>query len=106
MTSDLQTQIFSIWLPLLIMVIFGVIGATRGVTREAIMAATIAIAAFVNSQWAYQWSSGLNQVYSGWPQQGEQFWISMFVLWATALIVGYGLGTLLPRQPLTPQYRL
>lgn len=105
MSSDLQTQILTTWLPLLLMLVLGVIGLLRGAVREAIVASMVALGAFVNSQWAIQWGQGLNQMYNGWPQQGEQFVISLLVLWAIAIIVGYGLGSLLPRQPITAQSR-
>lgn len=106
MTSDLQTQVFTTWLPLAIMLVFGVIGTFRGAVREAVLAAMVAIAAFIDTQWAIQWGQSFNDLYKGWPQQGEQFYISLVVLWAVALIIGYGLGSLIPRQPIRPQSRL
>lgn len=100
MTADLQTQIFTTWLPLVVAVILALVGLLRGALREAILAGTVALAAFINSQWAAQWGSGLYGLSSSWPQQGVQFTISVIVLWATTLIVGYGLGSLLPRTPI------
>lgn len=88
------------------MLVFGVLGFVRGTVRETVLAATVAIAAFINSQWAGQWGGGLYGIFGGWPQQQEQFWISLVVLWSITLVVGYGLGTLLPRQPLRSQSRL
>ncbi len=97
----MENQIYTIWLPLLITVVFAVIGMVRGVVREAIVAASVVLAAFINLQWTDKvWADSLNLVFPGMDKGQEQFILSLIVLWLIVPVVGYGLGTLLPKQQL------
>jgi hypothetical protein len=95
---ELQDQIYSTWLPLVITLIFGLIGLIRGVVREVLVAASVVLGAFVVSQWAGQWSGGLFQFYNGIAQEQQQFYLSIGVLWLIVLVIGYGLGIYMPRE--------
>ncbi len=97
----MENQIYTIWLPLLITVVFAVIGMVRGVVREAIVAASVVLAAFINLQWTDKvWADSLNEIFPGMDKGQEQFILSLIVLWLIVPVVGYGLGTLLPKEQL------
>src|SRR6476469_1135568 len=106
MTTDVQNQIYTTWLPLAITLVFLLIGLFRGVVREAIFATVVAVAAFINSLWAIQWGGGIHDIYSGADPQGAQAWLSIIVLWAISLILGYGLSGMLTKGPITPASRI
>jgi hypothetical protein len=106
MTTELQNQIYTLWLPVAITLVVAVIGLVRGSLREAIVGAAVVVGAFINLQWAGQWSAGLYSFYTGMSQRDQQFALSTVVLWLVVLVVGYGLGSLLPKLPLTAASRL
>src|SRR5438874_12281754 len=101
-----QDQIYTIVLPLLIAVAFGLAGLFRGAFREGIVAASVALGAFIVKQWGDQWGAGLHDVFTTFDRQQGQFAISLVVLWLVVLVTGYGLSGLLPRQPLSTPSRL
>jgi hypothetical protein len=103
---QLQDQIYALWLPLAITLAFGVVGLIRGVLREAFVAASVVLAALINFQWAGQWGEGLYSFYKGISQREEQFIISAVVLWLIVLVIGYGLGSLLPKGSVSMPWRL
>lgn len=94
----MEDQIYTIWLPLIITVVFAVVGIMRGVLREAIVAASVVLAAFINLQWGENWSQGLKDMFPSIDKGQGQFVLSLVVLWLIVLVVGYGLGTLAPKQ--------
>ena len=102
----MQDQIYTTWLPLVIVLLFGTIGLVRGVMREAVVAATVVLAAFINLQWADQWSQGLYSVFTGIGQGQQQFILSLIVLWLIVAVVGYGLSVVLPKPPVTRSSRM
>ncbi len=102
----MQDQIYTTWLPLVIVLLFGAIGLVRGVMREAVVAATVVLAAFINLQWADQWSQGLYSVFTRLDQGQQQFILSLIVLWLIVAVVGYGLSVVLPKQPVTRNSRV
>src|SRR5438128_3112620 len=103
---SIQEQIYTIWLPVGIMLLFAIIGILRGAVRETVVAAGVALAALINSQWSGQWSEGLSSVFKGQNQGQLEFIISFVVLWLVVMVIGYGLGFFVPREPLTALSRL
>ena len=57
------------------------LGMMRGVVREAIVAASVVLVAFINLQWSDQWGQGLNEIFPGMDKGQEQFILSLIVLW-------------------------
>src|SRR5919199_2600944 len=102
----IQDQVYSIWFPLGIMLLFAVVGALRGVVREGLVAAAIVLASLIITQWAGQWGEQVHSIYSGMTQGQEEFTLSFAVLWLVVLVVGYGMGGFAPRVPLTNPSRL
>ena len=102
----IQDQIYAIWFPLGIMLVFAVIGVLRGVVREAIVAVAIMLASLIITLWAGQWGEQVHSIYSGMTQGQEEFTLSFAVLWLVVLVVGYGMGGFAPRVPLTNPSRL
>lgn len=94
----MEDQIYTIWLPLIITVVFAVVGMMRGVLREAIVAASVVLAGFINLQWGENWSQGLKDMFPDIDKGQGQFFLSLIVLWLIVPVVGYGLSTLLPKQ--------
>src|SRR5437016_14280365 len=98
---SLQEQLYTIWLPVGIMLLFAIIGILRGAVRETAVAAGVALAALINSQWSGQWSEGLSSVFKGQNQGQLEFSISFVGLWWVVMVIGYGLGLSVPRAPRT-----
>lgn len=103
---QVEDIVYAIWLPLAIMLVFGVVGFIRGAAREIVVAAAVALGAFIVSQWAGQWAAGLYGVYTGVAQEQQQFILSLVVLWLIVLVIGYGVGGYLPRERPTVQSRM
>lgn len=99
-------QLYTTWLPLLVIVVFTVLGTVRGALREAILAAAIVLASFTNLQWGDEWGQGLADLPFGWDRNTAQFGVTLAVLWLVVVVIGYGLGTYLPRGRLSPGFRL
>lgn len=103
---SIQEQIYTIWLPLGITLLFGLIGVLRGAVRETVVAAAVALAALINLQWAGQWSEGLAGTFKDLNQGQVQFTISFVVLWLVVMAIGYGLGYFAPKEPVSTLARL
>jgi uncharacterized membrane protein required for colicin V production len=102
----IQDQIYTIWFPLGIMLLFAVVGALRGVAREALVSAALVLGGLIITLWAGQWSPGLHDIYSGMSQGQEEFTLAFSVLWLVVLVVGYGMGGFVPKGPLSSSSRL
>src|SRR4051794_285045 len=102
----IQDQIYTIWFPLGITLLFGILGVLRGPIREGLVSAALVLAGLIITQWAGQWSQGVHEVYTGMSQGQEEFTLSFSVLWLVVLVVGYGMGGFVPKQPLTSRSRL
>src|SRR5881392_2756564 len=102
----IQDQIYTIWFPLGIMLLFAVLGVLRGVVREALVSVSLALGALIITLWAGEWSQGLHDIYAGMGQGQEEFVLSFSVLWLVLLVVGYGMGGFVPKQPLSSRSRL
>jgi uncharacterized membrane protein required for colicin V production len=94
----MEDQIVTIWLPIGITLAFGVIGMLRGAAREAVVAVAVVLAAFINRLWAGQWSDGVHEVFPGMDKGQEEFALATAVLWLVVLGLGYGLGSVLPKE--------
>ena len=94
----MEDQIVTIWLPTGIALAVGVIGMLRGAVREAVVAASVVLAALINTQWAGQWSDGIYELFPNMDQGQQEFALSTVVLWLVVLGLGYGLGSVLSRE--------
>jgi uncharacterized membrane protein required for colicin V production len=94
----MEDQIVTIWLPLVITAVFGIVGLVRGAMREGVMAASVVLAAFIIREWGDQWGQSLHEVFPQMPQGQQQFALSTGVLWVIVLGLGYGLGGTLMRE--------
>ena len=103
---SVQDQIYIIWLPLGITLLFGIIGALRGALRTAIVGASVVLAAEIIFQWAGQWGAGLYSIFTGIEQRQQQFILSFALLWMVVLVAGFALGSLLPKERITGTSRL
>src|SRR5439155_17528570 len=102
----IQDQIYTIWFPLGIMLLFAVLGAVRGVVREALVAVAIVLASLIIMLWSDQWGPPVHDLFSGMTLGQEEFALSFALLWLVVLVVGYGMGGFVPRGPLATPSRL
>src|SRR5437763_7789512 len=102
----IQDQIYTIWFPLGIMLLFAVLGVLRGVIREALVSVAIVLASLIITQWSDQWGPPVHNLFSGMTQGQEEFTLSFALLWLVVLVVGYRMGGFVRRVPLTTPLRL
>lgn len=88
------------------MLLFAIVGALRGVVREALVSAAIVLGGLIITLWAGQWSPGLHDLYSGMGQGQEEFTLAFSVLWLVVLVVGYGMGGFVPKGPQSSTTRI
>ncbi|HEY0071845.1 MAG TPA: CvpA family protein, partial [Chloroflexia bacterium] len=101
MTTGSTNDILAAALPIVLAVIFGILGAVRGFRREAIVSGSIVLGVLIVEQWAARWADDLYGMYTGASREWQQVALSMVVLSLVVLVLGYGLGTLTGRRPLS-----
>jgi uncharacterized membrane protein required for colicin V production len=101
MTTGSTNDILAAALPIVLAVIFGILGAVRGFRREAIVSGSIVLGVLIVEQWASRWADDLYGMYTGASREWQQVALSMVVLSLVVLVLGYGLGTLTGRGPLS-----
>ncbi len=99
-------ELYTVWLPLALVVLLGLVGLLRGVVREAIISGAIVLGALVIEQWADRWAKDIFDVYAGPGPGWEQFILSLVLMLLIVFVVGYGLGSLLVRDRLSAGSRL
>jgi uncharacterized membrane protein required for colicin V production len=90
-----MTEIFTVFVPVFLALVFAVFGVLRGAWREAIVSAAIVLAALINKQWAERWASDLNELSTGIGRDQAEFWLSVLIMVLVVLVVGYILGSAL-----------
>lgn len=101
MTTGSITDILAAALPIALAIILGILGAVRGFWREAIVSASIVLGALIVQQWASSWADDLYGMYTGVSREWQQVILSQTLLVLIVLVLGYGLGTLISREPLS-----
>lgn len=99
--------LYTIWLPIAITLLFGLLGFLRGLWREAVVSAAIVIGALIVQQWATpdRWVQDIGEVINNAEPGWIQFILSAAILLPTVLLVGYLLGTRLVSGPLSASSR-
>lgn len=90
-----MTEIFTLFVPVFLALVFAVFGVLRGVWREAIVSAAIVIAALINKQWSERWATDLNEIITNVGRGEAEFTLSVVILVMVVLVVGYILGSAL-----------
>lgn len=93
--------LYTIWLPLALTLLFGVVGFWRGLWREAVVSAAIVIGALIVQQWATpdRWVGDIGEVFGGADPGWIQFTLGTAITLLTVLLVGYVLGGRLVGRP-------
>src|SRR5215210_1976238 len=101
-------MLYTIWLPIAITLLFGLLGFLRGLWREAVVSAAIAIGALIVQQWATsdRWVADIGEVMGSADPGWIQFLLSVAIMLLTVLLVGYLMGTRLVRRQLGASSRL
>lgn len=95
--SDILASAF----PILLALVMGVLGTLRGFWREAIVSASIVLGALIVQQWGPLWSNDVYGVFTGMSRDMLEVVLSGVLLVLTVLVLGYGLGAVIRRDPLT-----
>ncbi|MDQ6693138.1 MAG: CvpA family protein [Chloroflexota bacterium] len=86
-------------------ILFGLMGTLRGGWREAVVSASIVIAALISEQWSDRWAGDIYSFYSGLSQGWIQFLLSAIILVLVVLVLGYTLGGALQQGPVRGRSR-
>ena len=95
-----------VWLPIVVIVLFGLMGVFRGMWREVVVSLSIVLGMLIVQQWAERWAGDLYEMYSGLSQGQHRFWLSLVLFGLTVLVTGYLLGGQLVKRPLRASDRL
>lgn len=100
-SMSLPHVLYTIWLPLALTLLFGVVGFLRGLWREAVVSAAIVIGALIAQQWVTpdRWVGDIGEVFSGADPGWIQFTLGTVITLLTVLLVGYVLGGRLVGRP-------
>ncbi|HYP39024.1 MAG TPA: CvpA family protein [Chloroflexia bacterium] len=90
-----MTEIFTLFVPVFLALVFALFGVLRGAWREAIVSAAIVLAALINKQWAERWATDLNELSTGIGRDQAEFWLSVLIMGLVVVVVGYILGSAL-----------
>ncbi|HEX9989599.1 MAG TPA: CvpA family protein [Chloroflexia bacterium] len=90
-----MTEIFTLFVPVFLALVFAVFGMLRGAWREAIVSAAIVLATLINKQWVERWAGDLNELSSGIGRDQAEFWLSVLIMVLVVVVVGYILGSAL-----------
>ncbi|MEA2574710.1 MAG: hypothetical protein QOH93_2008 [Chloroflexia bacterium] len=101
MISGSPSEILAMALPVVLAIVLGILGAVRGFRREAIVSGSIVLGALIVQQWASLWSDDLYGMYTGMSREMLQVVLSGLLLSLIVLVLGYGLGSLVRRGPVT-----
>src|SRR5687768_16569711 len=99
-------DVITIWLPVALTAIMAIIGLIRGVGRELVVAAAITLGALIVQQWAANMAGGIQESFPNTNLGLTQFSISLLVLSAVTLFVGYMLVGRLAERPTSAGARL
>ncbi|HEX8599555.1 MAG TPA: zinc-ribbon domain-containing protein [Chloroflexia bacterium] len=97
MISGSASDILAMALPVVLAILMGILGTVRGFRREAIVSGSIVLGAHIVQQWAALWSFDLYGMYTGVSREMQQVVLSHLLLSLIVLVIGYGLGSLVPR---------
>ncbi len=95
-----------VWLPIAVIVLFGLMGVFRGMWREVVVSLSIVLGMLIVQQWAERWAGDLHEMYGGLSQGQHRFWLSLVLFGLTVLVTGYLLGGQLVKRPLRASDRL
>jgi uncharacterized membrane protein required for colicin V production len=90
-----MTEIFTLFVPVFLALVFAVFGLLRGAWREAIVSAAIVLAALINKQWAERWATDLNETFTAFGRAQTEFLLSVLIMVLVVVVVGYILGSAL-----------
>ncbi len=97
--TTIPHALYTIWLPVAITLLFGLLGFLRGLWREAVVSAAIVIGALIVQQWVTpdRWVGGVQEVMSNADPGWIHFILGVATMLLTVLFAGYLLGTRLVR---------
>src|SRR5690349_1768059 len=103
----LLDDIYVMWIPILVVALMAALGWWRGVNRELVVSAAIALSALIALQWATQerWALDLSKTFSGLGPGEWQFFLTLVLVGLVVTVVGYGLGGLFARRGLSSTSR-
>ena len=105
--SNILNDIFIVWIPIVFALLIGVLGAIRGVRREAVVSMSVVLGALILTVWASSWATDLNTVVTGMSVADWQATLGYGVMGLVVLGAGYGLtSALIPRGAPTAASRL
>jgi len=99
-------DVLTIWLPVAVTALLALLGLVRGLGRELVVAAAITLGALIVQQWAVNWAGGIQEAFPNTDLGWAQFSLSLFILAAVTLFVGYLLGGRLVDRPTSASLRL
>ncbi|MDQ3704029.1 MAG: zinc-ribbon domain-containing protein [Chloroflexota bacterium] len=97
MIGGSTSDILAMALPVVLAIVMGILGAARGFRREAIVSGSIVLGALIVQQWASLWATDLYDMYTGVSREMQQVALSQVLMSLIVLVIGYGLGSLVPR---------
>ncbi|MDQ5823302.1 MAG: zinc-ribbon domain-containing protein [Chloroflexota bacterium] len=97
MIGGSTSDILAMALPVVLALVMGILGAARGFRREAIVSGSIVLGALIVQQWASLWATDLYDMYTGVSHEMQQVALSQVLMSLIVLVIGYGLGSLVPR---------
>jgi hypothetical protein len=105
--SSILNDIFIVWIPIVFALLIGVLGAIRGVRREAVVSMSVVLGALILMVWASSWATDLNSLVTGMTVADWQATLGYVVMGLVVLGAGYGLtSALVPRGAPTAASRL
>lgn len=90
-----MTEIFTLFVPVFLALVFAVFGLLRGAWREAIVSAAIVLAALINKQWVERWATDLNETFTAFGRDQTEFLLSVLIMVLVVVVVGYVLSSAL-----------
>jgi hypothetical protein len=102
----LPDEVLTLWLPVALAALLGIIGLLRGAGREVVVAAAVTLGALIYQQWGNLWAIDLNSMASGITVGWAKFTLGLLILTSTTLFVGYLLGNRLVDAPMSAGTRL
>ena len=89
--------VYTIVLPAVAIVLFGLLGLLRGARREAYVSGAIALSVLMSLQWGQLWGDDLARLVGGLGVGEASFYVVAAIMALTALVIGYGLGSSMVR---------
>ncbi|HEX8230590.1 MAG TPA: hypothetical protein VF826_14925 [Chloroflexia bacterium] len=97
MIGTSPSDILAMALPVVLAIVMGIFGALRGFRREAIVSGSTVLGALIVQQWVSLWADDLYGMYTAVSREMQQVALSHVLLSLIVLVIGYGLGSLVPR---------